>query len=118
MSMQRVAAVAHTTNQTPTKRSNVANAHHVSKWTVVSIVCLVVLAASSGLALYFGIAAPNPTGTYASYVAYAMIVVLIVLAVMGKRLQHRTVVVHTAKPKLTQKSITTGAGSVDMVSGR
>ena len=55
----------------------------MSIWSILAIVCLVVLLVSSGLALYYGVAAPNPTGTYASYVAYALILVLIIFAIFG-----------------------------------
>lgn len=98
--------------------SKEAKPHHpMSKWSMMAIACLVILVVSAGLALYYGVAAPNPTGTYASYVCYAMIVVLIVLAIMGRKLEHHTVIVHTKTPKTTKKAVSTGAGTIQMAAG-
>lgn len=98
------------------ERANTApTPHHpISTWSIVAIACLVTLVVSAGLALYYGIAAPNPTGTYASYVCYAMIFVLIVIAIMGKKLEHHTVIVHKKKPKMTKRVVSTGAGTIQM----
>ena len=88
----------------------------MSVWTIA---CFVVFAVSAGLALYFGIDAPNPTGTYASYVCYAMLFTLIVFAVIGGRHDHRTTAPKTKKaaPALTKREVTTAAGSIKMASG-
>ena len=86
-----------------------------STWTLVAVLCLVGLVVTSGLALYFGIYA-NPIGTYSSYVAYALIVALVVLAAMGKKLQHHVVTIPQKKPRVTKKAVSTGAGSIQMAS--
>ena len=82
----------------------------------MAIAALVILVVCAGLALYYGIYA-NPIGTYASYVCYAMILFLIVIAIMGKKLEHHTVIVHKEKATVTKKSVSTGAGSIQMASG-
>ena len=88
----------------------------MSIWSIVAIVCLVVLFVSSGLALYYGVAAPNPTGTYASYVAYAMILLLTIFAIFGKQLDRHIVFGPKKMAPVTRKSVTTSAGSIQMVS--
>ena len=94
-----------------------AHPHHpLSKWSWMAIIALAILAVSAGLALYYGIAA-NPIGTYSSYVCYAMILFLIVIAIMGKKLEHHTVIVPKKKAKVTKKAVSTGAGSIQMASG-
>ena len=89
----------------------------MSMWSYIGIVSLVILAASAGLALYYGIYL-NPIGMYSSYVFYAMLVFLIILAIFGKKLEHHTVIVYNKKPKtkLTEKEVSTGAGTIQMAS--
>lgn len=85
-------------------------------WDYVGIGGLVILAVTSGLAIWYGVYG-NPIGTYSSYVAYAMILLLTILAIFGKKLQPRTVIVPKKKAPVTKKSISTGAGTVQMASG-
>ena len=87
----------------------------MSKWSLMAIAALVILAVSAGLALYYGIYA-DPIGTYASYVCYAMILFLIFLAIIGKKLEHRTVIVPKKRAELTQRVVSTEAGSIQMAS--
>ena len=95
----------------------VAKPHHpMSKWSWMAIIAMMLLVVSAGLALYYGIAA-NPIGTYASYVCYAMILFLIVIAIMGKKLEHHTVIVHKKQAKVTKKAVSTSAGTIQMASG-
>lgn len=85
-------------------------------WDVIGIGALLVLVVSASLAMYYGIYG-NPIGTVASYVAYATIIFLIIVAVFGKRLQHRQVLVTAPKMNLTRGTVSTAAGTVQMVSG-
>ena len=86
----------------------------MSPWSMIAIACLVALAVSAGLALYYGIYA-NPIGTYASYVCYAMILFLTVIVIIAKKPDHHAVA--AKKPKVTTKAVSTGAGTVQMASG-
>ena len=48
---------------------------------------------------------------------FTLIELLIVIAIMGKKLEHHTVIVPKKKAKVTKKAVSTGAGSIQMVSG-
>ena len=94
-------------------------------WSLVAKCCLVVFAVTAGLALYYGVYAPNPTGTYASYVMYATLVVLIALAAVEHKVAPRPAAAPHEPPrepphtpvKTTAKAVSTGAGAVQLVTG-
>lgn len=93
-------------------------ARKLGAWDIVAIVGLVVLGVSSCLGIWFGVYG-NPIGTYSTYAAYTTLLLLVVMGIFVKPPSLPRVAAPPPakqKTKLTQRTVSTGAGVVKMAS--